>query len=73
MRFSSVPITFETVQSVVSVKENDDITIPCEVYGLPEPTIQWYFNELNLAEKLSSKFMHEWKGKLNCSLKFSHS
>lgn len=52
----SVPITFETVQSQIVVKEGEDITIPCEVYGLPEPTVHWYFDDGNLAENLSSEF-----------------
>lgn len=50
----SVPISFEISQPTIEVKEGDDISIPCEVYGLPEPTIQWYYDEENLAESLMS-------------------
>jgi hypothetical protein len=51
----SVPISFEISQPTIEVKEGDDIAIPCEVYGLPEPTIQWYYDEENLAESLLGK------------------
>jgi Immunoglobulin domain len=55
-RIISVPISFEPVQSAIVVKEGEDITIPCEVYGLPEPTVHWYFDDNNLAESFSSEF-----------------
>lgn len=51
----SVPISFDSVESVISVKENQDVTIPCEVSGFPEPTVHWYFNGLSMMEKLIGK------------------
>lgn len=37
------------------MKENQDVTIPCEVSGFPEPTVHWYFNGLSMMEKLIGK------------------
>lgn len=50
-----VPISFDAVESVISIRENQDITIPCEVSGYPKPTIHWYFNGLSLMEKFVSE------------------
>lgn len=49
-----VPISFEPIESVITVKEDQDIAIPCDVDGFPEPTTQWYHNGISLQEKLLS-------------------
>lgn len=49
-----VPISFEPVESVITVKEDQDIAIPCDVDGYPEPATQWYHNGISLQEKLLS-------------------
>lgn len=51
----SVPISFEPVESIITVKEDQDIAIPCDVDGYPEPATQWYHNGISLQEKLLSK------------------
>lgn len=50
----SVPISFEPMDSVIEYKEDQDVTLPCDVNGYPEPTTQWYHNGINLQEKLLS-------------------
>lgn len=50
-------IKFEDSESMIEVKEGEDVTIPCEVYGLPEPAIHWYYDGINLAESMLSKLL----------------
>lgn len=47
-----MPITFEIAQPTIEANEGDDIAIPCEVYGLPEPSVHWYNYEDKIEENL---------------------
>lgn len=59
-----MPISFEIIEPIVEVKEGDDAVVPCEVYGLPEPTINWYYDGDNLGDLLLSKFVKKIKFKI---------
>lgn len=55
MRMFSEPIKFGKYESVLEPKEGQDVTIACEVRGRPEPTVQWYFDEIRLDNDISSE------------------
>lgn len=53
-----MPITFEIVDPVVIANETEDVVLPCDVYGSPQPTINWYYDDRTLSDEMSENITY---------------
>ncbi|KAJ8705661.1 hypothetical protein PYW08_012707 [Mythimna loreyi] len=51
----SAPKLAKKSEKQVSVKEGEDVSIPCQVTGLPEPKVSWTYNAKALGERATYK------------------
>nr|UFE16560.1 hemolin [Spodoptera frugiperda] len=47
----SAPKLSKSAEKQINVKEGQDVAIPCQVTGLPEPKISWTYNAKSLGER----------------------
>lgn len=57
-----VPIRFEIVNPIVTANETEDVVLPCDVYGSPQPTVHWYYNDGALNEEVSENLTYSALG-----------